>query len=266
GLLLRLQLSSSCLPSPTMKTLVKVGLLFAALLARGCKKRCREDKCVGDGIETSQSGPVAEQSTALVFLLGAGLNCETCISPGEGCTGLAHTCASSEDTCLTIVGTNSLGGSDTTETLKTCIAAADCYAGSISITTDATVHLQSISSCCQDDLCNRRELSLPPVNLTSNGLQCPVCFAFGADHCDGIETLGCAGADSHCISVAGMMSTGGGPSRFTARGCSTGTACSLPLGIGLYSAGTVFNLSRVTCSPQPKASRGREKPTEGRKP
>ncbi|XP_053124137.1 phospholipase A2 inhibitor and Ly6/PLAUR domain-containing protein isoform X2 [Hemicordylus capensis] len=151
---------------------------------------------------------------------------------------------------------NSLGGHDTMETLKTCITAGDCYAGSISITTDAGIHLQSVSRCCHDDLCNRLEVTLPAMNLTSNGLQCPVCFAFGSDHCEGTETLNCTGADSHCITVSGMLNSAGSPSRFSAKGCSTQTACSLPLGMGLYSAGIIFNLSRITCSPASNASSG----------
>ncbi|XP_062996731.1 phospholipase A2 inhibitor and Ly6/PLAUR domain-containing protein-like [Elgaria multicarinata webbii] len=212
--------SEEILPPTTVMTLVNLCLLLAALLARvSC------------------------------------LTCETCISPGEGCSGLSHPCGANENTCLTIVGMNSLGGGDTVETLKTCIAAADCYAGSISITTNGGIHLQSVSSCCQDDNCNRWELNLPPMNLTSNGLQCPVCFAFGSDHCEGTETLSCTGVDNHCITVSGMLNAGGLPSLFTARGCSTETACSLPLGMGLYSAGVLFKLNQVVCNPALKASR-----------
>ncbi|CAI5781070.1 A2 inhibitor and Ly6 PLAUR domain-containing [Podarcis lilfordi] len=211
--------SADILHPITMKTLVNLGLLLASLLGKG--------SC---------------------------LICETCISPGEGCIGLAHPCRMNEDTCLTIVGMNSLGGDDTTETLKTCIAAEDCYSGSISVTTNAGLHLQSISSCCQDDLCNRWELTLPPTNLTSNGLQCPACSVFGSSHCKATEMLNCTGTDNRCIMVSGTLNAGGLPSTFTARGCSTETACSLPLGTALYSAGVIFNLDKVSCSPAPKAT------------
>ncbi|KAH0631447.1 hypothetical protein JD844_005776 [Phrynosoma platyrhinos] len=148
------------------------------------------------------------------------------------------------------------GGSNTVETLKTCVAANDCYAGSISITTNAGLHLESISSCCQDNLCNHRELNLPPVNLTANGLECPVCFVFGSDHCEGMEFLSCTGVASHCITVSGTLQAGGLPSLFIARGCSTETACSLPLGRGLYSTGIIYNLNRLECNPASKARNG----------
>uniref|UniRef100_A0ABM5ESB8 Phospholipase A2 inhibitor gamma subunit B-like n=1 Tax=Pogona vitticeps TaxID=103695 RepID=A0ABM5ESB8_9SAUR len=139
---------------------------------------------------------------------GSCLICDTCISPGQRCDGVAHSCGPREDACLTIVGMNSLSGSDTTKTLKTCIGAADCYAGSISITTNAGLHLESISSCCQYDHCNRWDLNCGP------------------------------------------------PSKFTAQGCSTESACSLPLQTGLYSAGVIFNLDQVECSLPRKVSSG----------
>ncbi|XP_078236435.1 phospholipase A2 inhibitor and Ly6/PLAUR domain-containing protein-like isoform X1 [Pogona vitticeps] len=151
---------------------------------------------------------------------------------------------------------NSLSGSDTTETLKTCIGAADCYAGSISITTNAGLHLESISSCCQYDHCNRWDLNLAPRNITPSGLECPVCFMFGSGHCEGTEFLRCAGLASHCITVSGMLNAGGPPSKFTAQGCSTESACSLPLQTGLYSAGVIFNLDQVECSLPRKVSSG----------
>ncbi|KAL8219593.1 UNVERIFIED_CONTAM: hypothetical protein K2H54_028227 [Gekko kuhli] len=196
---------------------------------------------------------------AMVLPRGSCLTCETCISPGEGCNGLAHPCSSNEDTCLTLIGENSLGGGDTTETLKTCIAAADCYAGSISINTGAGVQIRSISRCCQDDLCNQWALNLPPLNLNPNGLRCPVCFAFESNYCEGNETLACTGVDNHCVSVSGTLNIAGHLSPFAARGCGTATACSLPLGVGLYSAGVVFTLDKVLCSPAPNAgSRGKK--------
>lgn len=60
------------------------------------------------------------------------------------------------------------GDGETTETLKTCIAADNCYAGSISFTTDAGVHMRSASTCCQDSFCNQRELNCKelPVPLS----------------------------------------------------------------------------------------------------
>ncbi|XP_015268600.1 PREDICTED: phospholipase A2 inhibitor and Ly6/PLAUR domain-containing protein-like [Gekko japonicus] len=215
---------------------------------------------------------------ATVLARGSCLTCETCISPGEGCNGLAHPCSPNEDTCLTLIGENSLGGGDTTETLKTCIAAADCYAGSISISTGAGVQIRSISRCCQDDLCNQWALNqrvlrddvtserrhctghiVPPLNLNPNSLRCPVCFAFESNHCEGNETLACTGVDNHCVSVSGTLNIAGHLSPFAARGCGTATACTLPLGVGLYSAGVIFTLDKVLCSPAPNAgSRGKK--------
>nr|XP_056702310.1 phospholipase A2 inhibitor and Ly6/PLAUR domain-containing protein-like [Euleptes europaea] len=204
-------------------------------------------------------------SIFLATFLGRGscLTCETCISPGEGCNGLAHPCGPNEDTCLTLIGENSLGGGDTTETLKTCIPAGDCYAGSISITTGAGVHIRSISRCCQDDLCNQWALNLPPMNLNRNGQRCPVCFAFESNHCEGNETLTCMGADNHCVSVSGTLNIAGQLSPFAARGCGTATVCSLPLGVGLYSAGVIFTLEKVLCSPAPNTSNRGKKLSQG---
>ncbi|KAJ7304107.1 hypothetical protein JRQ81_011631 [Phrynocephalus forsythii] len=138
---------------------------------------------------------------------GACLICETCISPGERCSGLPHPCSPHEDTCLTVIGMNSLSG-ESTETLKACITAASCYAGFISVTTNAGLHMESVSSCCQYDLCNRWDLNLPPKNGTSNGLECPVCFIFGSGHCEETESLKCVGLANHCITVSGTLNAG----------------------------------------------------------
>ncbi|XP_048357977.1 phospholipase A2 inhibitor and Ly6/PLAUR domain-containing protein-like [Sphaerodactylus townsendi] len=195
---------------------------------------------------------LVQLSLFLVMFLGRGscLTCETCISPGEGCNGLARSCGPNEDTCLTLIGENILGGGDTTETLKSCVAADDCYAGSISLSTGAGVHIRSFSRCCQDDLCNQWALNLPPANLNPNGLRCPVCLALESNHCEGNETLTCTGADNHCVFVSGTVNIAGQPSLFAARGCGTATTCSLPLRVGLYSASIVFTLDKVLCSPE----------------
>ncbi|XP_063168240.1 phospholipase A2 inhibitor and Ly6/PLAUR domain-containing protein-like [Candoia aspera] len=186
---------------------------------------------------------------------GSCLICETCIGPGKDCTGLNRTCGRTADACLTFVGINSLGAEKMTETVKTCTAGRACQPEPVSVTINSDIHFWSTSSCCRDDLCNSKKLNVPPVNTTPNGLTCPACFNLGFDQCEVIESLSCTGEDNHCITSSGTLSTGGiTPMIFAARGCSSASACSLPLKTSIYTAGITFHLNKIGCNPARRAS------------
>ncbi|XP_034294312.1 phospholipase A2 inhibitor and Ly6/PLAUR domain-containing protein-like [Pantherophis guttatus] len=198
--------------------------------------------------------------SSLSFLLatlitqGSCLICETCQDPGKDCTGLSRTCGETEDTCLTFVGINSLWSEKITETIKVCSARSNCQPGPISVTINSEIHFRSASSCCQEDLCNKKKLDMPPENTTLNGLTCPTCFDLGSDQCEVIESLNCVGEDNHCITSSGTLIAGGVPMMFASRGCGSASACALPLDTDIYSAGLTFHLKKIGCSPAVKAN------------
>ncbi|XP_015746273.2 phospholipase A2 inhibitor and Ly6/PLAUR domain-containing protein [Python bivittatus] len=191
---------------------------------------------------------------AALLTQGSCLICESCASPGNDCTGLSHTCKTPEDACFTSVGISSLGADKITETIKTCIAGSNCQPGPISVTINSEIHFWSTSSCCQDDLCNSKKLDLPPVNTTPNGLTCSACFNIGFDQCEMVDSLNCTGEDNHCITTSGTLSIGDNPVPFAAKGCSSASACSLPLETSIYSAGVTFHLNKIGCKPATRAS------------
>ncbi|XP_058051018.1 phospholipase A2 inhibitor and Ly6/PLAUR domain-containing protein-like [Ahaetulla prasina] len=198
--------------------------------------------------------------SSLSFLLatlltqGSCLICETCRDPGKDCTGLSRTCGETEDTCLTFVGINSLWSDKIIETTKVCSVRSSCQPEPISVTINSEIHFWSTSSCCQEDLCNKKELEMPPENTTLNGLTCPACFNLGSDQCKVIESLNCVGEDNHCITTSGTLSAGDNPTVFASRGCSSASACALPVDTSIYSAGITFYLKKIGCSPAVRAN------------
>uniref|UniRef100_A0A8C6X3H0 Phospholipase A2 inhibitor and Ly6/PLAUR domain-containing protein-like n=1 Tax=Naja naja TaxID=35670 RepID=A0A8C6X3H0_NAJNA len=193
--------------------------------------------------------------SSLIFLLatlltqGSCLTCVTCRGPGTDCTGVRRTCGETEDTCLTFVGINSLSVSEKTiETIKVCSDSRSCRAGPVSVTINSEIHFRSISSCCQGDLCNNKKLDIPPENTTLNGLTCPACFDLVSDQCNTVGTLKCVGEDNHCITTSGTIAAGDIPVKLVSRGCSSASACALPLDTDIYSAGITFLLKKIECT------------------
>uniref|UniRef100_A0A8C5RLT4 UPAR/Ly6 domain-containing protein n=1 Tax=Laticauda laticaudata TaxID=8630 RepID=A0A8C5RLT4_LATLA len=196
--------------------------------------------------------------SSLSFLLatlltqGSCLICVTCRGPGTNCAGMSRTCEETEDTCFSAVGINSLLSNKTTETVKLCSDRTDCQAGSVSVTFNSENHFWLIINCCQGDLCNKK-LDIPAKNTTLNGLTCPACFGIGLDQCEVDGSLNCVGEENRCITASGTMTTGGDPMPIASRGCSSASACALPVDTNLYSAGITFRLKKIGCSPAVRA-------------
>uniref|UniRef100_A0A8C9B2Y2 UPAR/Ly6 domain-containing protein n=1 Tax=Phocoena sinus TaxID=42100 RepID=A0A8C9B2Y2_PHOSS len=77
--------------------------------------------------------------------------------------------------------------------------------------------------CCQDELCNQRELQVPQKSPNPNGIKCPACFNEDDISCEPV-LLTCTGAEAKCLTVIGQV----GPFLAVfAMGCATETACNL---------------------------------------
>uniref|UniRef100_A0A8C6VGE5 Phospholipase A2 inhibitor and Ly6/PLAUR domain-containing protein-like n=1 Tax=Naja naja TaxID=35670 RepID=A0A8C6VGE5_NAJNA len=186
---------------------------------------------------------------ATLLTQGSCLTCVTCRGPGTDCSGMSRTCEETEDTCFSAVGINSLSVSEKTiETIKVCSDSRSCRAGPVSVTINSEIHFRSISSCCQGDLCNNKKLDIPPENTTLNGLTCPACFDLVSDQCNTVGTLKCVGEDNHCITTSGTIAAGDIPVKLVSRGCSSASACALPLDTDIYSAGITFLLKKIECT------------------
>ncbi|XP_013920903.1 PREDICTED: phospholipase A2 inhibitor and Ly6/PLAUR domain-containing protein [Thamnophis sirtalis] len=167
---------------------------------------------------------------------------------------MSVTCGESEDTCLTFVGINYMGSEKITETVKGCSVRSACLPGPISVTINSQIYFWSNSSCCQGDQCNNQKLDMPAENTTLNGLSCPTCFILASDECDEMESLNCVGEDNHCITTSGTLTAEGIPVAFASSGCSSASACALPLDTNIYSAGITFHLKKIVCSPAVRAN------------
>nr|XP_020668438.1 phospholipase A2 inhibitor and Ly6/PLAUR domain-containing protein-like isoform X2 [Pogona vitticeps] len=153
---------------------------------------------------------------------------------------------------------NNLAGTKTSGLYKACqYDAQACSEKVMSITAEKGLFWRSNTACCNQDNCNTASIRVPPKNLTQNAQRCPACFTFASDRCENTERLSCTGAESHCITVSGMLSAGSEPfSPFAAAGCSTATACSLPIRAALYLENMAFVFNKVVCHPAVNASSG----------
>nr|XP_020668435.1 phospholipase A2 inhibitor and Ly6/PLAUR domain-containing protein-like isoform X1 [Pogona vitticeps]XP_020668437.1 phospholipase A2 inhibitor and Ly6/PLAUR domain-containing protein-like isoform X1 [Pogona vitticeps] len=178
---------------------------------------------------------------------------------GPGCNS-DGTCSVPELTgvCLTMAHENNLAGTKTSGLYKACqYDAQACSEKVMSITAEKGLFWRSNTACCNQDNCNTASIRVPPKNLTQNAQRCPACFTFASDRCENTERLSCTGAESHCITVSGMLSAGSEPfSPFAAAGCSTATACSLPIRAALYLENMAFVFNKVVCHPAVNASSG----------
>ncbi|KAL8219605.1 UNVERIFIED_CONTAM: hypothetical protein K2H54_028559, partial [Gekko kuhli] len=161
--------------------------------------------------------------------------------------------------CLTITQETNLGGPKTSGVFRSCEwNTQSCEQKVMTITGGKGLYWTSNTECCTTDNCNAGPISVPPVSLTPNGLKCPTCFAFrSASDCEADEMLTCTGTQDHCISISGFVNEEGGlSSPFIAKGCSTATACFLPLATDLYSSGISFNFNNIICNPSPSHNSG----------
>ncbi|KAH0631449.1 hypothetical protein JD844_005778 [Phrynosoma platyrhinos] len=91
-------------------------------------------------------------------------------------------------------------GSNSAYVSKGCIESEFCIPGFYSASALNGANFLSNLECCDSDLCNRRNISLPRLrNSIPNGLQCPACFTFSSDNCNPTDTVACLGLETQCF-------------------------------------------------------------------
>uniref|UniRef100_A0A8C0G4N4 UPAR/Ly6 domain-containing protein n=1 Tax=Chelonoidis abingdonii TaxID=106734 RepID=A0A8C0G4N4_CHEAB len=81
-----------------------------------------------------------------------------------------------------------------------------------------------------------------------NGLQCPACYAPGSERCESDGNLRCTGGADQCAVVVGTLAQGA--ASFALGGCATRAACEIKT---LESGVFTYNLTKIQCSPAPRA-------------
>ncbi|XP_013798810.2 phospholipase A2 inhibitor and Ly6/PLAUR domain-containing protein-like [Apteryx mantelli] len=154
---------------------------------------------------------------------GNTFQCEVCHSLGKTCSGPRKNCSGDENTCGTIVHEATIGGMEIYSSIKTCLMSSVCHLGAVTMNY-GKVKGRTGLACCVGDACQKVSASLPPVDNVPNGLQCPACYSMDSFQC-GNETVNCAGSETQCIDLAGLINSGGLFMKVAMKGCTTLSEC-----------------------------------------
>ncbi|NXG35673.1 PLIA inhibitor, partial [Dromaius novaehollandiae] len=151
------------------------------------------------------------------------LQCEVCHSIGKTCSGPLKTCSGDENTCGTILHEATIGGMVISSSIKTCLMSSVCHLDAVTMNY-GKVKGRTGLACCTGDACRTVSVSLLPVDIVPNGLQCPACYSIDSFQCDN-ETVNCTGSETQCIDLAGLINSGGLSMKVAMKGCTTMSEC-----------------------------------------
>ncbi|KFQ32492.1 Phospholipase A2 inhibitor 25 kDa subunit, partial [Mesitornis unicolor] len=175
------------------------------------------------------------------------LQCEVCHGIGKSCSGPMKNCNSGEDICGIILHEVLIGGMAIPSSIKSCMPSSVCQLGPTTMNY-GKVKARSHVACCTGNDCQTISVSLPPVDNTPNGHQCPACYSVDSFQC-GNETVNCTGSETQCVDLAGLMNSGGVTLKAAMRGCTTISECSIA-GDGKNNLGMMdIKLRRFKCEP-----------------
>ncbi|CAH2318740.1 Hypothetical predicted protein [Pelobates cultripes] len=145
------------------------------------------------------------------------LNCIQCNSNiNNSCTGPEITCSSSQDVCISIYETKSIGALTEINFYRDCGTSEQC--GQFYSFIGGEIVNNLAYSCCQGNSC----LPLQP-NMSYNGLTCPSCSAEFLS-CNTGQFVDCIGTANQCISST-LTYSQGGMTQFHVDGCTTENIC-----------------------------------------
>ncbi|XP_071968989.1 phospholipase A2 inhibitor and Ly6/PLAUR domain-containing protein-like [Engystomops pustulosus] len=167
-------------------------------------------------------------SICLVFSItietGSCLVCQKCNDLiGRNCTEPSNeTCASSVKSCLTNLVATKIGGKFYEFVTKFC--ATNPILCHMTYNVSNGIESYNVAKCCGGDLCNNGSITLPPINRTENGVQCPGCFA-KAENCTPTQNIKCRGPQTKCYTFSGGIYNGTQFERWSHQGCTTENVC-----------------------------------------
>ncbi|XP_075134244.1 phospholipase A2 inhibitor and Ly6/PLAUR domain-containing protein-like [Leptodactylus fuscus] len=154
------------------------------------------------------------------------MKCHQCKAVGKvDCTGECVECPHEDDFCYQGIEYNILDGHWIPTVSRGCHNLTLLCNGPIYV---STTRFQLISNfqCCSSDDCNSEKMTLPPLNLTKNGLSCKSCFVEGSYECDKYEPLPCVGDQEDCFQFHGVGGRPGqGFKKYAFAGCTKKGAC-----------------------------------------
>ncbi|XP_024078568.2 phospholipase A2 inhibitor and Ly6/PLAUR domain-containing protein-like, partial [Terrapene carolina triunguis] len=106
---------------------------------------------------------------------------------------------------------------------------------------------RSSFTCCQGDACTPSPISVPPAKTEPNGRRCRGCYSLSSEHCRE-ETINCTGVETHCVEIAGTLTSGGTARKTVMKGCATESVCTQIEAGSVTFAGFSGDLTTAKCT------------------
>ncbi|KAM3920790.1 phospholipase A2 inhibitor and Ly6/PLAUR domain-containing protein-like [Leptodactylus fuscus] len=169
---------------------------------------------------------------AIVFLVtcltsGWSLKCMQCSGfSTTPCTGTVQDCPSPSDVCGTTVIRTRGERWTSFYYIRSCVNMTECFNNASVTGLYSTTASQT--TCCFDNNCTTSIPTVPPVNLTLNGLTCPSYVATNLEPCDIKNVSVCTGDQVQCVRYSASTTLGSTSSSLFLGGCATESTCSVP--------------------------------------
>ncbi|XP_044847479.1 phospholipase A2 inhibitor and Ly6/PLAUR domain-containing protein-like [Mauremys mutica] len=194
------------------------------------------------------------------------LTCDTCFGLTETCNFAPGTCQVNKATggCLSVAEDIKLGGTQNTNFYKECVSN---YKSDIEVPISFTVgngnYVRINTTRCNTDNCNSAVPGMPKGSTTTNGLQCPTCFALNFALCNSSVTP-CTGDETYCMDFTGFLQKGPSSSPFQAKGCASASDQVIKPGVNLTSTPYTFSFFWGKSVPAEKIPTGGASPALGK--
>ncbi|XP_077312846.1 phospholipase A2 inhibitor and Ly6/PLAUR domain-containing protein-like [Lithobates pipiens] len=155
---------------------------------------------------------------------GQALKCIQCSSYSDtNCNGQATDCSFSSDACATTLIRNRGARWTSFFQIKSCVPMSQCFNNGT--VTGLYEESTFITSCCFNNSCNNDIPSLPPPNLTLNGLLCPSYVAKDLEPCKFPNVSACTGDQNRCVRYSSTTILGSSKNTLFLGGCATESVC-----------------------------------------
>ncbi|XP_072836061.2 uncharacterized protein LOC110070644 [Pogona vitticeps] len=173
--------------------------------------------------ETMKTGALAMIIKEVKEMRCTFLECETCKSLGETCTGEMKTCPKGKDTCLTIYTESNRDGPEIQKVERGCGSSYHCTFPPVYFHLGYGKVYRSNWVCCKGEECGKVLVKLPPKAMEYNGKQCPACFAW-SETCKA-ELMNCTGWDTSCFEMITASTANGTHVDQIMMGCTNKFVC-----------------------------------------
>nr|XP_033770771.1 phospholipase A2 inhibitor and Ly6/PLAUR domain-containing protein-like [Geotrypetes seraphini] len=189
-------------------------------------------------------------SICIIFALtatGLCLNCDHCLNIyNDSCSGVSDKCKEDETVCVSRRESATTENNLHSSMFKGCMKYDPNVCDRPLHTTSIGFDFYMYNKCCKEDNCNRESFTVPPLNLTENGLECPVCHAIDSYDCTPERTIKCVGNQDQCYVYSGELRNPSRPfHQLASRGCIVSGSCEF--GPGLLKGLTIHNYTTLNC-------------------